>query len=192
MEISNAQAAVGILLSLAVFFMVLRHVAVTHNRNTPQSGVRPEYLCHPRKGISDVRVLVVSRDRSFLDRMRSLGDFYGWDLLLTQATSAGTATNESKAFPLVVCDHDAFGDRWPEAFQTFLAQDTSRCIILCSRNAGDNLWQDAIRRGGYDVVGKPLREEQIVRAVQFASTYWKATHLRALPSPNAAAVPRPA
>jgi hypothetical protein len=41
-----------------------------------------------------------------------------------------------------------------------------------SRVVDEYLWNETVRRGGYDVVSKPLREEDLIRVVRLAWSYW--------------------
>jgi FixJ family two-component response regulator len=34
------------------------------------------------------------------------------------------------------------------------------------------LWNEVVRTGGFDVLSKPLREDDVVRAVRLAFSYW--------------------
>jgi DNA-binding NarL/FixJ family response regulator len=120
-----------------------------------------------------IRILAISRDRMFQERLKSLAEFYGWGLVI----STTARIPETGSIPIVVCDDETLDLNWHEAFDLFLTEDRSRCIVLCSKSDDDRLWQDVIRCGGYDVVCKPIREEQIVRTIQFAWTFWKTTHV---------------
>jgi len=44
--------------------------------------------------------------------------------------------------------------------------------MLISRVADDNLWNEVVCNGGYDVLRKPLRQPDVLRAVKFAWSYW--------------------
>jgi hypothetical protein len=127
--------------------------------------------------ISDIRVLAITRDRRTQERLKSLAAFYGWELAICP-TYRTAAVPEYLSIPIVVCDHEDLDLNWPEAFESFLNVDRSKCIILCSSCDDDRLWQNVIRCGGYDVVCKPIREEQIVRTIQFAWTFWKTVNPR--------------
>jgi DNA-binding NarL/FixJ family response regulator len=127
--------------------------------------------------ISGIQVLAITRDRRSQERLKSLAAFYGWELAISPSYRSA-ATPEYHSIPIVVCDDGDLDLNWREAFETFLKVDRSKCIILCSNSDDDHLWQNVIRCGGYDVVCKPIREEQMVRAIQFAWRFWKTVHLR--------------
>jgi FixJ family two-component response regulator len=51
-------------------------------------------------------------------------------------------------------------------------------VILVSGVRDDYLWQEVIRRGGYDVLPKPLRADSVARIVKLALSYWKSAPKR--------------
>ncbi len=72
---------------------------------------------------------------------------------------------------VVLCDRDAPGGVWWQTVQTLAPGPHRPCILLVSRVVDDYLWNEVIRRGGYDVLPKPLREEDVVRAIKLAGAY---------------------
>ena len=58
-----------------------------------------------------------------------------------------------------------------------LANEHSR-VILASFVADDYLWEEVIHCGGYDVIAKPYREDEVIHMIQFA---WAAL-TKSLPS----------
>jgi FixJ family two-component response regulator len=58
--------------------------------------------------------------------------------------------------------------------------------MLVSRVADDNLWNEVVCNGGYDVLRKPLRQPDVLRAVKFAWSYWNSLR-QAATAPRSAA-----
>jgi len=48
---------------------------------------------------------------------------------------------------------------------------------LVSKVADEYLWNEIVRRGGYDILSKPLQEDEVVRAIKLARSYWSSTSL---------------
>jgi hypothetical protein len=47
------------------------------------------------------------------------------------------------------------------------------------------LWNEVVSKGGFDVLSKPLREDDVVRAVRLAWSYWNsATRIGGNPGPR--------
>ena len=56
------------------------------------------------------------------------------------------------------------------------AVSAGACILLISRVVDDYLWNDVVMSGRYDVLRSPLREDDVVRNVRLAWSYWNCTH----------------
>jgi PAS domain-containing protein len=209
MEVSDTQAIFGILMSLAIFVLLIWQAAwrergaetiepgpVSFNfsrwatsvqvrlrpllagflRSPVPRGEKVERVCADNGDGCAIRVLAITRDRGCRERLRDLAKFYSWDLFLCPNCERAAEVFASEMVPIVVCDRDTLNIDWREAFEQIIGTDRSRCVILCSMADDNSLWQEVIRRGGYDVVRKPVREEQLVRAIQFAWTFWLAIH----------------
>ncbi len=129
----------------------------------------------------DVIGLVISdQDRRLLASVCSRNR---WHLLfMDTCEDARIALHRLKA-PVIFCDRDLPGRGWRETVEDLAASPHRACIILVSKVVDTYLWNEVVRRGGYDVVSKPLREDDVVRAVKWAWSYWSsATRTAAIPS----------
>jgi hypothetical protein len=197
MEVSNTAAIAGIIVSLTIFFLLLRRAVSLqvpsqgNNDNlfspkTPITKAAPRVgrVSHTSMGRSDIKLVAISHDRGYQERLKEMAEFYGWELFLCSNCRGAESILRTESVPIVLCDRDTLGVCWRDAFQIFLSADRSRCVVLCSNTDDDYLWQEVIRCGGYDVVHKPLREEQVVRTVKFAWSFWKALHFSSIPKRN--------
>ena len=95
-----------------------------------------------------------------------------WHLLPTDTCEdARTALDKLKA-PVVLCDRDLPGRGWRQTVEDLASSPQRACIILVSGVVDTYLWNEVVRAGGYDVLSKPLREDDVVRAVRLAWSYW--------------------
>ena len=62
---------------------------------------------------------------------------------------------------------------WRDVLATLAASRPDCSVILTSPVNDEYLWEEVVRRGGYDVLAKPLQEDQTVRAVNLAWSYAK-------------------
>jgi DNA-binding NtrC family response regulator len=81
--------------------------------------------------------------------------------------------------PLILYDRDWPDAEWRTTVQTFAASPQRSCVILASRVADDNLWQELIRCGGYDLLAKPFRTDDVARALKLALSYWSSARAAA-------------
>ncbi len=74
--------------------------------------------------------------------------------------------------PVVLYDRDWPNAEWRTTVHTFASCPRRPCVILMSRVADDYLWQELIRCGGHDLLAKPLRADDVNRALKLALSYW--------------------
>ena len=110
-----------------------------------------------------------------------------WHLLFTDTCEeARIALHKLKA-PVILCDRDLPGKGWRATVEDLASSPHRACIILVSGVVDTYLWNEVVRTGGYDVLSKPLREDDVVRAVRWACSYWNSTtRTAAIPGPRRA------
>jgi DNA-binding NtrC family response regulator len=93
------------------------------------------------------------------------------------AETCGEAWNTANRLqPLVVlCERDVPGMQWQDAVRILASAAPHPCVILTSPVVDDYVWREIVTRGGYDVLARPLRGDDAVRAIRLALTYWKNT-----------------
>jgi DNA-binding NtrC family response regulator len=75
--------------------------------------------------------------------------------------------------PVILYDRDWPNAEWRTTVQALASSPHRSCVILASRVADDYLWQELIRCGGYDLLAKPFRADDVARALKLALSYWK-------------------
>lgn len=71
-------------------------------------------------------------------------------------------------FAAVVLDRDVPGAEWKKAVADLAGSAPAARIMLASGEGGEGLWQRVVEQGGHDVLSKPLRPEEVRRAVLHA------------------------
>ena len=116
-----------------------------------------------------VALIVADQDRRVLADVCTRN---GWGVrFATTCGEAWEALTADKA-PVVLCDRDLPGADWRDIVHMMASCPHRPCAMLLSKVADDYLWNEVIARGGYDVLAKPLREDEVTRAVRLAWTYW--------------------
>ncbi|MGE5647876.1 MAG: two-component system response regulator [Acidobacteriota bacterium] len=62
---------------------------------------------------------------------------------------------------------------WHDIFNAVKDQPAPPRIIVVSNLADDRLWADVLDLGGYDVLGKPFEQNEVIRVVSLAWRQWK-------------------
>ena len=123
-------------------------------------------------GIRIVALVAGERDRELLSR---LAVEHRWVLhFAATCGEARDALNESKA-PIVLCDRELPATEWRDVIQMIVSSAHQTYAILVSKVADDYLWNEVIRRGGHDLLATPLREEDVLRAIRLAWSYWNSS-----------------
>jgi DNA-binding NtrC family response regulator len=73
---------------------------------------------------------------------------------------------------VILYDRDLPGLDWRDALRKLAGAIPACPVILTSPVNDGYLWGEVIRRGGYDVLAKPLQEDQTVRFVNLAWSLW--------------------
>jgi FixJ family two-component response regulator len=84
---------------------------------------------------------------------------------------AYTVANDLTA-PVILLDRDWPDTQWKVIVQTLAASAHHACVVLMSGVADDYLWQELVRRGGYELLPKPLRSGDVIRVMKLALSYW--------------------
>lgn len=95
-----------------------------------------------------------------------------WQLTPAETPEDGIKAIRATGAPIVILDRDITGEDWRPAVRR-LAESTSACVILASQVVDDYLLDEVIQHGGYDVIAKPLRAQEVIHAVEFASAATK-------------------
>ncbi len=89
-----------------------------------------------------------------------------WSLSVVENLEEAAVLLTGEPARIVLLDRDLPGLDWRQAVRK-LASAHSR-VILASFVADDYLWEEVIHCGGYDVIAKPFREDELIHLIQFA------------------------
>ena len=120
----------------------------------------------PAEGRLKILVLSASlEDRFFLER---LGKQHDWELWSTGSPGEGFMWASQRHFEVILCDRNQPGYPWREVMERLVACSPRSCILLVSPMRGDYLWQDVLRKGGYDIMLRPLCEKAVLHSIDSA------------------------
>jgi CheY-like chemotaxis protein len=94
-----------------------------------------------------------------------------WCLLLADTCEEARSALDKLQSPVILCDRDLPGQGWRQTVEDLAASPSRACVILVSAVVDRYLLDEVVRKGGYDVLSKPLREADVVRTVRLASLY---------------------
>jgi len=88
----------------------------------------------------------------------------GWKIVFARTLDEGVTLDAG----IVICDRDLTESDWRAAIQQLAVAPEPRRVILASYVVDDYLWDEVIHCGGYDVLPKPFRAQEVVHTIQFA------------------------
>jgi len=118
-----------------------------------------------------VALLASEEDRNLL-RMIAAGNQLGIRFANSSAEVRDMASQVKAA--VILCDRDLPGTQWRELVHLLASVPQQPLVILLSRVIDEYLWEEVIRNGGYDILPKPLQEDEVLRSIKLACSYWNA------------------
>jgi DNA-binding NtrC family response regulator len=129
----------------------------------------PQPNAAPRLRITIVSVLLDDQDRSLIAEVCFENQ---WDVFFAKTCVEARQVSEQIKPHIILLDRDLADGDWRNALSACASASPGACTMLVSRVADDNLWNEVVSNGGYDVLRKPLRQPDVLRAVKFAWSYW--------------------
>lgn len=103
-------------------------------------------------------------------QFQEIARLFGWTAFVCGSWDEGISMLDLKRPTILVYDRDLSDGDWRTAMSKLIALYPSIYVLLASTVTDQYLWNEVIRYGGYDVVLKPFRAEEMRRTVNFAST----------------------
>lgn len=140
--------------------------------STPSREVLPS-------GIPVVALGISAQDRQVLT---SVSDWEPFEIHFVDSCEEACAVANRLTAPVILFDRDGTGTEWRLTVKALATSPHRACVVLMSGVADDYLRQELIRRGGYDVLPKPLRADNVARVVKLALSYWSSAPKPGVPA----------
>jgi CheY-like chemotaxis protein len=144
-------------------------MAETSFNNASQAAVP----CSARARWSAPRVEVLAITPFLADQvlLRKLLADTGWDLGIIPEFETATAHLLAHPITVVLCDRDLPGFDWHDTLEILTSIAQASAVILLSSVVDEYLWAEVIQNGGFDVIAKPFRQQELVETIKFALFY---------------------
>jgi FixJ family two-component response regulator len=126
-----------------------------------------------------IALAVSAQDRYVLTRVSSQEPL---EMHFVESCEEASAVANRVTAPVILLDRDWPGTEWRVNVQSLAALPHRACVVLMSGVSDDYLLQEVIRRGGYDVLPKPLRADNVARVVKLALSYWNSAPRSTVPA----------
>jgi two-component system response regulator HydG len=115
------------------------------------------------------------------------GDLFrrrGWILGHASSFYSASAMLREKPAAVVITERDLSGGNWKDVLESMRALPAPPLLIVISPSADDRLWAEALNLGAYDVLAKPLDDNEIVRVLSLALNHRQETPATLEPVPS--------
>jgi DNA-binding NtrC family response regulator len=121
------------------------------------------------------QIVALVRDGRDREMLSKIADREHLDIHFADTCGEAWSTANRLRPPVVLCERDVPGMEWQDTVRILASAEPHPCVILTSRIVDEYVWREIVSRGGYDVLARPLRNEDATRAIRLAMTYWKGT-----------------
>ena len=160
---------------------ILRAVSILMGRENGRSSPLPVPRQEPTSVLTVVFVITNTADRVMLN---DLADRNHWNAIFSSTTEeARNAVNRTRP-QVILIDRDVDGAGWRNAVSSLAMASDGACVVLISSVIDEYLWNEVVTNGGYDVLHKPLTEDDVLRNLRLAWSYWSGTRKPATAKSN--------
>ena len=110
-------------------------------------------------------ILLISGLSSECNSVRVFSLIAGWHLIFAPNVSAAVERSGTENVTVVLYDEDVPGMPWQEGVHALLNTKQPAFLILLSSAMCQDRRAELVRRGGYDVVRKPVRLDTLARLI---------------------------
>ena len=151
---------------------ILKAVSFLMGRENVQSRATQAQDRQQSPSLTVVCILTSTADRLLLKDLASRNH---WKAIFSSTTEeAHGAVNQTKP-QVILIDRDVDGAVWRGAVSSLATASDGACVVLISSVIDEYLWNEVVTNGGYDVLRKPLHEDDVLRNVKLAWSYWSGT-----------------
>lgn len=151
---------------------ILRAVSILMGRENkhPRAWLVSRHA--PSPGLTVVFVITSTADRAML---HDLARRNHWNAVFSSTTEeACNAVNRTRP-QVILIDRDVDSAGWRNAVSSLAMASDGACVVLISSVIDEYLWNEVVTNGGYDVLHKPLNEDDVLRNLRLAWSYWSGT-----------------
>jgi DNA-binding response OmpR family regulator len=120
--------------------------------------------------VSVLGVSPIEDDRVLLEHVFSHSN---WKFDHVRSCAEAVAFVSRGGVPVIICAAELPDGNWKDLLGALKQQPAPPRIIVASLLADDKLWAEVLDMGGYDVLGKPFEQREVIRVVSLAWRQWK-------------------
>lgn len=134
----------------------------------PVFANKPAPAALPAPDDAVVRLVVMTQDEPFFERLRTIADACKWRIARSRSIDELGQQVISPPPPIVVYEREWDGGDWRTGLTKLSEIPARPCVLLASRVADEYLWQEVVRYHGYDILPKTAPDDKLIRVLKFA------------------------
>lgn len=103
------------------------------------------------------------------------------DVTIVETLDDAAAISARPCLAVIILDRDLAEGDWRSTVRALAQRRPAPCVILASPVLDDYLFEEIVKQGGFDIVAKPIRPDELRRVASLALAFWKS---RLTNSPN--------
>lgn len=118
--------------------------------------------------MQNVSLLIVTSRVEDAPELREVLRDTPWKLAQIPDLDGTDAVLKTAEVPILFFDRDIAGAGWRETIKRLVHSRRDACIVLLSNVADQYLWDEVVQQGGFDLLTRPFRKEQVLSTLVFA------------------------
>ena len=115
-----------------------------------------------------IPLLIVTSRAKDVEELASILSETPWTLTDASPLEDPSIALKGAAVPILLFDRDAAGASWQTAMNRMIKSRRGACVVLLSSVADQYLWDEVVHQGGFDLLTRPFRKEQVLSTLTFA------------------------
>ena len=128
-------------------------------------------LSSPAEKAENITLLSVSADQDDHRSLRDVAQAAGWNLEAVRSCSEALRTAARTNPTVITCERELPDGSWRDLIHRLSGLQNPPPVVVLSRHADERLWAEVLNLGGYDVLAKPLEQNEVRRVISMAFRY---------------------
>jgi DNA-binding NtrC family response regulator len=102
----------------------------------------------------------------------------GWQLVVADNSTSAIMRQQNEAWPIILYERELTGRGWRQAVSRFSRLSPHPFVVLLSHSSDNNLWDELVRCGGFDLLRTPIDPDEVIKTVSAGWAIWQNWHNR--------------
>jgi FixJ family two-component response regulator len=120
-----------------------------------------------------IPLLIVTSRPGDVGELASLLEETPWDLTDASQLEDPAVALKGATVPILLFDRDAAAACWQVTMRRLVKSRRGVCVVLLSSVSDQYLWDEVVQHGGFDLLARPFRKEQVLSTLMFAYAHCK-------------------